>query len=545
MRHQLFCAVATVLWLKAALAHGQGILPASSEPEFDAGRYEWVERHLVEALGSLGRVDPDSIDEAEDILRWTSVWGDRTWMGIPRPRTDELVVERPIAEWQDPLVLTCIARHHIGQGSMPEAIAAARRSRKFLEGSAYKEAQRAFISAWNSFVLDQGGNYPERDAVQRRAVDDMVTLATSVEMSPAEQRYLSLQLPDFPGAWNADVADEVFVRLADAGGEGTWLREWLVGGYCNSLAWKLRGQGFAHTVPPEEWEQIVQLWREAERRWTSAHTLEPRVVGPASRLIGLSRSLGDRAAQSPRHWFEQVTAVWPEQRQAHYSMLYSLTPRWGGSVEEMLTFCRDATESLDPDARLHALFLDFVSLLVVEYDSDLSFMADDDEFANEVLTLVNTIEQRSIESRAELDRATVPGRDQYEIYTRRIAILRTQQAVYAWWAERFDLARSALLAEDPPLDFERIWRYGPNPEWVAAETLLCSGPTALEGLKGRGAAKAGSYVDAAGHFRAALEQLDGSGLPEREVQQARAHAELLFRRLRSAERDGREPWRAR
>ena len=115
-------------------------------------------------------------------------------------------------------------------------------------------------------------------------------------------------------------------------------------------AWNARGGGYANTVTQEGWEGYGESIEKARAAFTRAWELHPDIPESANQMIRSSR--GDAAAC--RMWFDRAVAAEFDFISAYSSYVFTLYPRWGGSLSEMLAFAEEcrATERHDTDVPL-------------------------------------------------------------------------------------------------------------------------------------------------------------------------------------------------
>lgn len=513
--------MAVVLTLGTSIftvAPAQVIEPASNEEEFDAGRYVWIEKHFVEPMKAAGAAPPEKVELYAELLRRTAMWNDRYWALGERERAHELMTRVDLETCPDPLVLTALSRQLASDVEKEKAYRAALRALELLDDSDYGILQKFYCYGWCAARAQRNNDFVTATKASDQAGEYLVRLIEEAEIPNGELPYFLRQWPSFPGDWRPASADRMYDELLALEGGNGFIKNWYLAAYENQTAWDARGQGFADTVPDEAWEIFYEFGRRAEAHMIKAFESAPEIPDAADFLIGVANSYGGQATHAPDHWFEKVTDIWPEHRDAHYKMLDALTPRWGGSYEEMFEFVEASTRDVAPESRLHALWLDAMGFLVIEMGYDLSILARDSELADQILELIDDIEARSTREIETLDRTTVPGRDRYEVLVNRVALMRTQRAAHGWWSQRFEVARRGVVAEDPGVHMQRFWRfYGINGAWLVGEVMICSGPLAPLGLEARQAVLERRYNDAEGILvRILNEELDRAELPESE-----------------------------
>jgi thiol-disulfide isomerase/thioredoxin len=115
-------------------------------------------------------------------------------------------------------------------------------------------------------------------------------------------------------------------------------------------AWDARGSGYAYNVTEEGWKGFGENIKEAQAALVKAWELHPEIPQVADLMIDSSR--GDAAAC--RLWFDRAVAAELDYMTAYDSYVFTLRPRWGGSLAEMLALAEEcrATERHDTDVPL-------------------------------------------------------------------------------------------------------------------------------------------------------------------------------------------------
>jgi hypothetical protein len=135
-----------------------------------------------------------------------------------------------------------------------------------------------------------------------------------------------------------------------------WLLRQMEGLFCIEFAWDARGSDYANKVPAEAMEQFQERLLEAEEHLEAAWKLEPSRPGPARYMItvAMGRSFPRREMEA---WFQRAMTADPSDREACTSKLLYLTPKWGGSFEEVLAFGRQCIRTSNWDAGLPLLYV--------------------------------------------------------------------------------------------------------------------------------------------------------------------------------------------
>ena len=121
------------------------------------------------------------------------------------------------------------------------------------------------------------------------------------------------------------------------------LRLRMRGNFWLNYGWEARTEAFAPDVPAGGFELLERRLTVARKALEEAWKLRPDDARTASGLLEIERSIGgDRA--NMELWFEQAMKADGDDRDACWSKLEWLDPKWHGTAEEMVAFgrqCRD------------------------------------------------------------------------------------------------------------------------------------------------------------------------------------------------------------
>ena len=150
--------------------------------------------------------------------------------------------------------------------------------------------------------------------------------------------------------------------LTDTVAAGTnidaWLSLMVQGRARRDEAWKARGSGFGESVAPAGWREFHAKLSEAREAFTRAWELHPEYPEAASDMIAVAMAAPlDDVRREPRRWFDRAMAAQMDYLPAYTAYLWSLRPRWGGSLRSVYAFgveCLD-TGRFDTQVPLHFL----------------------------------------------------------------------------------------------------------------------------------------------------------------------------------------------
>ncbi|MCC6124018.1 MAG: tetratricopeptide repeat protein [Pirellulales bacterium] len=116
-----------------------------------------------------------------------------------------------------------------------------------------------------------------------------------------------------------------------------WTKNMIEGFYYDSLAWQLRGPGYANTVTEEGWRGFKENIEKASACFTKAWELDPSVPIAAAEMVYVVNS-GAESKLSPRQWFDRAVQARFDYDRAYQVFAHHLTPQWHGSHQEMFKF---------------------------------------------------------------------------------------------------------------------------------------------------------------------------------------------------------------
>jgi hypothetical protein len=125
------------------------------------------------------------------------------------------------------------------------------------------------------------------------------------------------------------------------------------------LAWRIRGQGFAHQVPADRMARFREMLPAAIDAAREASRLAPRDPGPWVVMLTAARGARYSHGQFGQLW-QELLARAPYHYEAHCQALQFWCAKWAGSDEAMFRFSREAVDRApagSPLAGVHLLAL--------------------------------------------------------------------------------------------------------------------------------------------------------------------------------------------
>lgn len=157
-----------------------------------------------------------------------------------------------------------------------------------------------------------------------------------------------------------------------------WITHMAAGFYFVDRAWKERGSGWASEVTKEGFEGFEKNLKIAEDHYLRAWQLAPQHPNAAGEMIRIAMA-GQSSHWTQKDWlFEAVHAQF-DYMNAYHSYTFAITPRWGGSHQEMLDFARQCIETDRHDTSVPGHFLKILLDYIVHETGDLAAQAKDEQ----------------------------------------------------------------------------------------------------------------------------------------------------------------------
>lgn len=132
--------------------------------------------------------------------------------------------------------------------------------------------------------------------------------------------------------------DEIMYLAETSSTLPPWIQSMILGRCHEKIAWRYRGNGYASEVTADGWKKFEEHCIDAHEHYEAALKINPRFPEAATSLMQISRV--GHSEMDEDHWFEKAIKHEPDFQYAYSQRLYSLTPRWGGTPEEMIAFAR-------------------------------------------------------------------------------------------------------------------------------------------------------------------------------------------------------------
>ena len=192
-------------------------------------------------------------------------------------------------------------------------------------------------------------------AIKRPTLDEIAGLVERGEMAVLDRMFdQALARHYSKDAFSDDIHDTFNYLLRDTSkteriGQITeaWLRQapesayanLARGAYFNGAAWRARGTGYAADTPKENMRRKSELVDQAIPYFRKALAINPRLMPAYSGLVDMGNM--DSRDALLTEVIGRAKAVDPACPELANRIMHSLTPRWGGSYEDMLAFANE------------------------------------------------------------------------------------------------------------------------------------------------------------------------------------------------------------
>ncbi|MBN1142329.1 MAG: hypothetical protein JXB25_11140, partial [Deltaproteobacteria bacterium] len=147
-----------------------------------------------------------------------------------------------------------------------------------------------------------------------------------------------------------------------------WIYHIVMGRYHINNGWAARGTGWAREVSDEGWRIFRSELDKAADYLTRAHNMHPEFPEAAQLMITIQMARSDDLGE--RAWFDKAIAAQFDHFQAYYNYLYALSPKWGGSHQQMLDFGVACLNTERFDTRVPDVFLQSLKDISKDYGDE-------------------------------------------------------------------------------------------------------------------------------------------------------------------------------
>lgn len=326
---------------------------AATSADYREAWRAWIQKHAVEPVlrDASGRKDEAVTREIleEFVKDWSHDWG-----GVDRAGWNRLAARYAGLDEHHPTPLLLVA----GRSDYPVNIVGGSAEIQELRQKETNPFWLFFLEMQRAKKLantdDSGKDLKEAHDLALVAFDRMLAEGY---FGPDEIWMLAdfTGFGFFPNLFKAR-ADRV-LEIAESHNLPAWYLELLRGRYHISLAWKVRGSGFANTVTETGWKGFGEHLQIARQHLEESWKLAPQYPFAATAMITVSMGSSPDAATEMRKWLDRSIAAQTDYWPAYEAYLWGIRPRWHGSHEEMLAFADEclATGRFDTNVPIYYL----------------------------------------------------------------------------------------------------------------------------------------------------------------------------------------------
>ncbi len=432
---------------------------AYTENQYRLDLLEYNTRTMSGAYLQVGQRDPKWDDLAVELLdvqaqRFTNYRAqkyDAVPESIDADRRHKIIDKLEEMGCDDPLVMYMTLRHLSKDD--PGFLELARKTHDGLYASSYPVIRRLAMASWLYRLLETADEQAQRDHVADQIEALCLEALTGKPMPAKDQRHIRKLMADTLEALPRGRWESVVQQAEASDSPNRWLIDMVGGEYHYRMAWDARGSGFARTVTDEGWEGFETHLEQANERLTRAWEAHPDFPSVPARMISVSMGLGD---SQERLWFERTVHAQFDYYPAYTRYLWSIRPRWHGSLNQMYAFGVECLKTDRFDTRVPGVFYKVMGDLYDETD-DYSYWHRPGVHEN----FITYYEGRKREPGGEDDQAWWDS----------------MKAVIAWRLGEYDLAAQQIEELGDAFNPEAFSRLGGEPLLAASEVYVRSNPT--------------------------------------------------------------------
>lgn len=237
--------------------------------------------------------------------------------------------------------------------------------------------------AWMRFEflveMSRLANPPNSRPVWRRRAKDAFPAAFHADkFNSGEERMMSYRVAYefkafFKDKESRDVADAV---LADE--QVPEFIKQLVDGCAHiDEAWEARGDGYSNTVSRKGFQGFKEHLDAARKALSASWEVHPELPEAPNKMISVA--MGESIeSNEERRWFDRAVAAQFDYAETYWKYYWALMPRWGGSIDEMLSFGREGIDSGRFDTTIPLQYFYILMDGIKEYDYELDLFHRDE-----------------------------------------------------------------------------------------------------------------------------------------------------------------------
>ena len=476
---------------------------AYTEHDYRKALLAFNRRTLVEAYEKWGRKDPKWDEPAKAFLEG---WAIRMSNGgaeamyrlpgePPYAKLRELEEATINAGCDDPFVRYCRVIRMQEDGRPPGEVMAILEeiTPQLVEIGARAAGEPSWRAVWAQHRICQFTD-PRDAAARANAWDQFKEVAIDfivrAKCEGTDARFIYFYIWDTLEREGPDYQQAFVKALKNKPGGDDWLRQMIFGSADIEAAWHFRGGGWANTVTDGGWAGFRRHLTQAREHLTAAWKLNPKFPEAAAEMITVAMGAGDKLGEQMRPWLDKAVSAQFDYAPAYNNYLWSIRPRWHGTIGQMYDFGVECAQTKRYDTRVPRVLLQALDDIASDMGGT-QFWRQPGVY-EQVKELYDgmTAAAAKRESPGEVDN------------------LRSEQAAFAWRVGRYEEARQVLdeLGERFNRNaFERFNAMG----MLAASHAYAMRPGLSETItEAERQASMNQLDDATKTYQAALEKLD-------------------------------------
>ena len=314
-----------------------------------------IVQNYLETTADTGQVQETCSQFLTAITEWIAGVKEIT------PETLAMIEAAKQAKSSDPIVnLYQLVMSKAPEKEMLQSLLDLRTAMQSSQASTFNRMYLAYMTHYSSTKVET-----EFQQMERR----FTAIDIFVKYLEEESGQANLRLPFsffnrfFRGLSRSDQRDAL-MACWNSGKIAPWITHQVAGEYLNSVAWDHRGFDVASKIGEPQWAEFERYNKMAEDHFLRAWQLAPQYPEPATSMISLAMT-GHSSYWREPDWFYEAVHAQIDSIDAYRVYQYSLSPRWGGSYDQILGVAREclATERYDTIVPGQFLVVVFVDML--------------------------------------------------------------------------------------------------------------------------------------------------------------------------------------
>lgn len=206
-----------------------------------------------------------------------------------------------------------------------------------------------------------------------RGIETLIRAASLDQIKPEFQEYVAIRIARNGWQYSALTTEDKQLfceKLLNDKDADPWIGLYANASRNRTKAWDARGSGWARDVNDKQWELFGRYMNQSNRDYAKAWSLRPQWPEPAVEMIGNTMGGGQYNSRDEFFWFTEATNARIDHEKAYVKFAYALTPRWGGSIEAMLSLTEHVIELAQEQDHMSYIFQECISAMAKEVPSE-------------------------------------------------------------------------------------------------------------------------------------------------------------------------------